>query len=136
MPKTSQDYLGNNFSVENGFINLYIDDLLEMANINHEINLDPTDANSITALIIVALFAGALPEKDDDNFDIIDKTQAIVSDSRSLRTSIITREDEKQLQNKYTFQIYLKDSTEFDPIKVIGSTSTHEIIDIDPNLGF
>ena len=123
MSEIQQQLWGNRSQIEGNFIKLNIYDLFEMSELDAYVIPEPTDIIGLTALIIRALSKSTSPALDDDGFAITDNTQGIVADTRSSRTSIVTRDDVKQVQHKFAFNIFTENQIRFDPIDVIGSTT-------------
>lgn len=69
----------------------------------------------IVAAIIKHLHVKTKPAVDGSGNDIIDKTNAIVSQTAFTPKTFEVREDESQIRHEFNFAVYTTDSTTFDP---------------------
>lgn len=123
MTKTQQELWGSRSEIEGNFIKLNIYDLYNLAQLQTLVPPETSDIIGLTALIIKALSESTSPTLDDNDFAITDNTQGVVADTRSSRTSIVTRDNVKQVQHKFVFNIFTENQIRFDPVDVIGSTT-------------
>ena len=120
MAKTLQDYLGESATLEQGRLSVSVTELYGIIFPEKQSPYELTvTQDSAIACLLGALNVTARPQKESTGIEIQDAEQGITSSESFQSKTFETRQDVSQVKHEFIFNVYIADTTGFDPAKVV-----------------
>ena len=125
--KTLQDFFGNNVYPNEQELCIDIGELVSLVNGDSEYqDVASLPPEKIVTALIAYWFETNYSDTVTGNRLSQDKTVPLVSSSGSVRRSLVTRGDETQVKHDFSFSVYTKDNSDFNPDDLVSTESQSE----------
>lgn len=115
MTQSLVSVLGTGASKSGTIVSFDLEQMKDAAGNKFLANATAATPSQILAALIAGIHQNTKPAKDANGVDIVDKTNAIVSNTSFSPKTFEVRNDVSQIKNEFSFSVYTIDSTAFDP---------------------
>lgn len=126
--KTLQDFFGDKTLVDGEYLTFSPSQVISTI-LNENFTDDATNFTSeqIASSLIAYWFSTNYSDAVTGNRLSQDKTIPLVSNSATVRRNLVTRGDETQIKHDFSFSIYTKDNSEFNPDNLVDADDSSSL---------